>query len=330
MAKTTASYTIMDYNDGLSIISKINANHPDTLAYDPATGAYNPSWSTTPLSLTPAAYIAGKAGDIISSCSNKTWSYRRSGATTWTSISDGVGGFTINSDSVLGFTGHSLFDSSHLTVEFKFNATYHDSTLNMDFNLEVTKTFTRISNGTSVVIARVWSENGEQFKNQSIPASITLKAELIRGVSADTSSLTYQWQKYSGGVWSNITSATANSYSITAASVIGSAQFRCQIKDTDSASDTYNQTFISNGITILDLTDPYQAVILSSNGAFLKNGVGSTILTCNVYQNGQEVLSGLTYKWYKNGSATVIGTAKTLSVTNDMIDVKADFVCEVS
>ena len=329
MPKTSAPYAIMDYNDGITIISKINSNHPETLTYDPATGGYNPNWSTTPLSLTPVAFIAGKAGDIISTCSNKTWSYRKSGSTVWTTITNGVGGFTINSASVLGYTGHGLFDSSHLTVEFKFSYTYHDSTLNIDFTHEVVKTFARISNGTSVVIARIWSENGEQFKNQSIPESITLKAELIRGVVSDVSNLTYQWQKFNGGIWSNITSATANSYIVTADSVIGSSQFRCQIKDTDSASDTYNETFTSNGIVILDLTDPYQAVINSSNGPFFKNGVGTTVLTCNVYQNGQEVLSGLTYKWYKNGSAEVIGTTKTLTVTNDMVNIKAVFTCEV-
>jgi hypothetical protein len=330
MAKTSASYSIIDYNDGLTIISKINSNHPDTLAYDPASGVYNPSWSTTPLALTPTAYVAGKAGDIIAQSTAKVWSYRRAGATSWTNIVNGTNGFTINSSSVLGFVGNSLFDGTHSTVEFKFSYTYHDSVLNLDFAYEVTKTFARISNGTSVVIARAWSENGEQFKNKSIPTSITLRTELIRGVTTDTTSLTYQWQKYSSGTWSNIASSTSTTYIVNASSVLGAAQFRCNIKDTDSSSDTYNQTFTTNGITILDLTDPYQAVISSSEGAFLKNGSGSTILTCKVYQNGTEVTSGLTYKWYKNGSATVVGTSNTFTVTHDMVSVKADFTCEVS
>lgn len=330
MAKTSASYSLMDYTDGLTIISKINSNHADTLAYDPASGIYNPSWSTTPLSLTPTAYVVGRADDIIAESTAKVWSYRRSGTTTWTTVVNGSNGFTINSSSVLGYSSNNLFDGSHSTVEFKFTYTYHDTVLNLDFTYEVTKTFTRISNGTSVVIARAWSENGEQFKNQSIPSSITLKTELIRGVTTDISSLTYQWQKYIEGVWTNITSATSTTYNVLATAVTGSAQFRCNIKDTDSSSDTYNKTFTTNGVTILDLTDPYQAVISSSEGAFLKNGSGSTILTCNVYQNGTEVLSGLTYKWYQNGSATVIGTAKTLTVTHDMVTVKADYTCEVN
>ncbi len=115
------------------LLVKIESNHPETLAYDPATGIYNPNWTTTPLSLTPNAYVVGRSGDIIATATNKVWKYRKSGETDWTVISNGTGGFTINSSSVLGFTGHALFDNSHLTVEFKFSYTYHDSTLNMNF-----------------------------------------------------------------------------------------------------------------------------------------------------------------------------------------------------
>jgi len=337
MAKTSASYTIMDFNDGVTLISKISSNHPDTLAYDPATGTYNPSWASSALALTPSAYVAGVGTDIISSCSNKTWSYRRTGSTTWTPIVTGENGFTINSSSVLGYTSNVLFDSSHSTLEFQFTFTYHDDTLNIDFDQEVTKTFTRISNGTSVVIARAWSEEGEQFKNGSIPSSILLQSELLRGVTNDTTSLTYQWQKYSGGVWGNITSATSSSYTVLPSNVDGLGQFRCNIKDTDSSSDTYNVTFTSNGVSILDLTDPYQAVISSSTGSVIKNGSGSSTLTCQVYQNGTEVNSGITYTWSAtdaNGDAISLTghttNAKTFSVTSDLIDVKATFTCEVN
>lgn len=330
MAKTSASYTIMDLNDAITLIPKISANHPQTLAYDPATGGYNPSWSTTPLTLTPTATIAGRSTDVIPSSSNKVWKYRRSGETSWSTITNGVGGFTINASSVLGYSSNNLFDSSHSTVEFQFSFTYHDNTVNLDFDNSIAITFARISNGTSVVIARAWSVDGEQFKNSSDPASLTLEAELVRGIVTDITSLAYQWQKLSGGTWTNISSATSKTYIVLPSAVDGSAQFRCSIHDTDSSSDTYNETFYTNGILILDLTDPYQAVISSSNGAFIKNGAGDTVLTCTVYQDGKEVSSGLTYKWLKSGSATVLSTSNTLTVTSDMIDVKANFTCEVN
>jgi len=328
MSKTSASYTILDYNDGLSIISKISANHPESLAYDPATGIYNPSWSTIPLSLTPSIFIAGRSGDILTSCKNKLWYYRRTGGSEWLAITNGSNGFTITND-ILGYSSNNLFDSAHPNLEFKFAFTYHDPTLKIDFDYEVVKSFTRISNGTSVVIARAWSTDGEQFKNKSIPSSLTLQTELIRGVTTDTTKLTYQWQKFISGEWTNITSATGTTYKVLPSSVDGAAQFRCQISDTDSASDTYGETFTSDGVLILDLTDPYQAQIISTNGSFIKNGSGDTVLTCKVYQNGKQITSGISYQWYKNSAALTGKTSSTLTVTSDMIDVKADFVCEV-
>lgn len=328
--KTSAPYTMMDYNDGINLICKIESNHPQTITYDPATGIYNPDWSSMALTLTPIVVIAGRGGtNILPNCTNKNWKYRRSGEASWTTISNGVGGFTINASNVLGFGNNTLFDSTHLALEFMFSFTYHDDTLNLDFDRDISQSFNRASNGTSLVIARAWSENGEQFKNKREPAEITLSTELIRGTAKDSSDLTYQWQTLSGGVWGNITGKTNTTLTILAEEVDGSAQFRCKITDTDSASDTFNQTFTTNTITILDFTDPYQAVITSSNGAFFKNGAGSTVLTCNVYQDGQEVTSGISYKWYKNGDATLLGTNKTLTITSDMVDVKAEFICEV-
>lgn len=330
MAKTSASYTIMDYNDGISLIIKLAANHPESLAYNPSDGTYNPSWATTPLTITPSIYIGGKAseGDKLADCTEKKWYYRRTGSSTWIAIVSGANGFTITND-ILGYSSNNLFSGTYTTVEFKFAFTYTDPTILLPFEYEVVKTFTRISNGTSVVIARAWSTNGEQFKNKTIPASLTLQAELIRGSISDILGLSYQWEKFASA-WGNIASATSATLVVVPGDVDGSAQFRCKITDTDSASDTYNEVFTSNGILILDLTDPYQAVITSSGGAFIKNGAGSSTLTCKVYQNGVEVTSGLTYQWYNDGVAISGATSNTLAVTSEMITVKANFVCEVS
>ena len=246
------------------------------------------------------------------------------------------GGFTLNASSVLGYGSNSLFDSTHTNVEFKFSFTYHDSTINIDINQEVTKTFTRISNGTSVVVARAWSVDGEQFKNGSIPSSLTLACELLRGAVSDGTNLSYQWQKYSGS-WTNISGATYSTLVVHPADVTGVAQFRCNTTDTDSASDTFNDVFTTNGVTILDLTDPYQAVITSNTGSIIKNGVGSATLTCQVYQNGTEVNSGVTYSWAaldKDGNPIDLSghttNLKTFEVTAALIDVKATFICEVN
>lgn len=330
MAKTSASYTIMDYNDGITVISRLSSNHPKTLAYDPATGVYNPDWTAVALAITPSAVVAGRSGDIIASGNSQKWYYRRSGEIDWNLITSGQNGFTIAASTyVLSLNSMALFDGNHVNLEFKFSFIYHDNTLGIDFTQEVVDTYTRISNGTSVVVARAWSQNGNLFKNKKIPTKITLEAELIRGVAADITALTYQWQKYSAGTWTNITSATSKTYDVLPANVDGSAQFRCKITDTDSSSDTYNTVFTTNGELIMDLTDPYQAKIFSSNGAFFKNGAGTTVLTCRIFQDGEEVTSGFTYKWYKSGSASVLGTAKTLTVTSSDINIITEFTCEV-
>ena len=117
----------------------------------------------------------------------------------------------------------------------------------------------------------------------------------------------------------------------------------CKIKDTDAASDTYNKTFTSEGVTILDVSDPYQVVIESSAGQFFKNNTGSTVLTARVYRDGTEIDAAgtsLTYTWTMNnkdgGSVTTIGgvtfpkTGKTLTVTHDMVDIKGTFFCSIA
>ena len=127
------------------------------------------------------------------------------------------------------------------------------------------------------------------------------------------------------------------------------AMFRCTITDTDQNSDTYNQKFTTEGVSILDLTDPYQAVIESTAGTFFKNNSGSTTLICKVYQNGVEVDvtgSSLTYTWTKtkaDGTADstfsptgvahgsiVASKKKAISISHDQVDVKATFFCSVS
>ncbi len=328
------SFTVTDFNDGISIIAKINSNHPQQLAYDPATGEYTPNWTVRPLALTPTAVIAGRANDIIASCSGHSWAYRRSGDSEWTTISNNVGGFTINASHILGYTGHGLFDSTHTVVEFKFEFIYHDPTLNLDFNIETQSSFIRISNGTSVVIARAWSNGGELFKNKSIPELIELEAELIRGVISDETSITYQWQKTISGTWSNISGSTTKKCSVFPSEVLNSAQFRCLIKDTDSASDTYNQTFTSNAILILDMTDPYQINCIPINGSnVIKNGSGSVEYTCKVVQNKVELdIAGteFNYRWYKVGDGTTLGTGKNFTATSDMVTNSNIFNCEVS
>jgi hypothetical protein len=126
------------------------------------------------------------------------------------------------------------------------------------------------------------------------------------------------------------------------------AMFRCVITDTDASSDTYDDTFTTEGVTILDMSDPYQVVIESTAGQFFKNNSGSTILKACVFQNGTEVDTAgtaFTYTWTMNDKdgnavsgfspteATVTGITKgkkkAITVTHDMVTVKGTFFCSI-
>jgi hypothetical protein len=346
MAKASASYTIMDYTDGVTLLGSIEANRPRTSLYDTATQTINPSWASTSLTLTPKLIKAGSATDLIASCTNAAWMRRISGGS-WANVSSANGEsmaaatkiLTVNKDALVGDVWQ---------VEYKFSCTYHDPVLNLDLTHEDVITFSRVANGTSFVVARAYASAGNQFKN-GLPASLPLKAELIRGTTQDTTSLTYKWQLTTNGTtWADISGATTDTLSVTAAMVDSFAMFRCQITDTDASSDTYNDTFVTEGVTILDVSDPLQVVIESAAGTFFKNNTGSTILKARVFRDGAELdIAGTayTYTWTqtdKDGvavssfaptEATVAGITKgkkkAIIITHDMVTVKGTFFCNI-
>lgn len=347
MAKTSASFTLMDYTDGISLITGIDSNLPFTSTYDTANQQLNPSWAgSTSLILTPRVMKAGNSTSLLATMTNKKW-YRRIGVSTdWTEVTSGENGESINAT-----TGELTVSQDKLTgdnwqIQYKFTGNYLDPVLNLTFPCEIVVTFSRVANGTSFVVARAYAPSGTQFKNNS-PSSLTVKAELIRGTTTDVTNLTYIWEKSTNGTtWTGVTGAT-NTLTITPADVESFAMYHCKIKDTDPNSETYNEVFETEGVTFYDVSDPYQAVIESTAGNFFKNNSGTTKLICKVYQNGTEVdVTGtdLTYTWTKtdkDGNAVtftptatthgdIVSTKKkAISVSHDDVDVKATYFCEV-
>ena len=125
------------------------------------------------------------------------------------------------------------------------------------------------------------------------------------------------------------------------------------IKDTDTTSPSYNQTF-QDYITILDMQDPYSVTIESTGGNVFKDGIGSTRLIARLFQAGNEIdpydgggASGkaataydYTYKWYKyDNSATLDGNfggtgvsyqiGKFIDIGSSDVTIKATFKVEV-
>ena len=77
----------------------------------------------------------------------------------------------------------------------------------------------------------------------------------------------------------------------------------------------------------MDLTDPFTTEMYCPKGTTFKNGVGSTTITCKVYQNGTEVDTDGTkynYNWVlydKNGSQVSGKSWATKTVTINASDI---------
>ena len=364
MAKKSASFTIMDYTDGVSLITGIDSNLPFTCLYDSeAIGTkLNPTWTgDTSLKLTPKVMKAGSSTSLISSMTNIIW-YRRVSGGTWEAVSsdNGEAVSTKETGAILTVSQDQLLNNVW-QIEYKFTGTYTDPILNIPFSIESVATFSRVANGTSFVVARAYAPNGSTFKNKSEPSSLTVVAELVRKTGKDDTDVTYTWQYTTDGTWHDVTSSTTGvttdkgTLTVTPAGVDGFILFHCIIEDKDPTSDTYTSKYTTEGISIYDVTDPYQAVIESTAGSFFKkDSAGSkttTTLICRVYQNGAEydkTGSILTYTWTqtdKDGNAVssfsptgiavssegIVATkSKAIEVSSDMVTEKATFFCEVS
>lgn len=347
MAKTSVSFTLMDYTDGVSLITGIDSNLPLTQLYDTANQKLNPSWGgADSLILTPRVLKAGTSTSLLASMTNKAWKRRNSGGD-WVAVVSGSNAETVNVTTGAITVAEDKLVGDVWQIDYKFSGTYLDPVLNLSFPVEIAVTLSRVANGTSFVVARAYSTDGSQFKN-STPSSLKIKAELIRGTTADTTNLAYTWEKSTNGTtWATVTGST-NVLSVTPAMVDSFAMFRCIIKDTDSSSDTNGQSFTTEGVSILDVSDPYQAVIESTAGNFFKNNTGSTVLICRVYQNGVEVDPtgvSLTYTWTKTNkdgtsektfsptgvaSGSIVATKKkAISISHTDVDIKSTFFCSV-
>lgn len=337
MAITSASFTIMDYTDGISLITGIDSNLPFTSLFDEENNSLNPSWAgTTSLQLTPKVMKAGSTDSLIPTMTGKKWQVRvGGGAWTDTATANGEsmnatnGILTVNQDKLLG---------NNYQVQYKFSGTYLDPILGLTFPTEIVTTFSRVSNGTSFVVARAYAPSGAQFKNNE-PSSLTVKAELVRKSGIDSTNIQYTWEKSTNGTtWTAITGATTDTLTVSSNDVDSFAMFHCKVKDTDASSNTYNQVFTTEGVAFMDISDPMQAVIESSGGSVFKNKTGSSVLTCRLFKNGQEIdTAGTehTYSWTctdKDGTASTLftpTTGKSITVSHSNVDVKANFFVEI-
>lgn len=353
----TGQITIIDYNDALTLTGFITSNKPKTQQYNPDNGSYSPDWSSSNLVLTPSLYILGTSDDIISSAQVQSISWADGATPNTPLVSDA--NYTIPASGVKTLTVKTNVLSTVVAKDFICTIVYRDSTTNLDLIYKTSISFNKVVNGGGIADAVAWCPDGNIFKNSNV-ATIKAHCDLWRGSIIDTTLVTYQWYKRDSSVstdqgagvgWRKldgttnygITGYTTNEIVVPNSAVENIAIFKCQIKDVDSSSNTYNDYFY-DAVTIVDQSDVIQISVTSSGGDVFKNGVGSTVLTAKIFRAGEELdVAGSTYiyKWYKydknsnlvedwgGGAGIDYKTGKTLNIGSADVDVKATFIVEI-
>lgn len=134
------------------------------------------------------------------------------------------------------------------------------------------------TSGTSAVAFSVYAPNGTIVQNQS--GSLTLATSAYEGATAITNA-TYQWAKYSGGTWVNISGETAATLTVQGADIVNIQSYRCTM--------TYNSKNYVDVITVEDKSDPYVSEMLSIGGFTVKNNLGGLVPYVIVRTNQREV-----------------------------------------
>ena len=358
MSKAQGQFTIIDYNDALTLTGYIGSSHTKTQMYNPDNGTYTPDWATHNVVLTPSLYVIGTTTDKITS-TNVTSVKWYVGSSTTAITSSGNYALSGAKSHILTIKGNVM--AGQPGIDYRCVITYKDDSTGLSITHPLTISFARVVNGSGITDLLVTTPGGNVFKNHEV-ATLTAKAELWRGSTVDTTNVTYKWAVMDStvtssssagydaafgagwrkltdttGMYSGTTTATITVY---AAAVDSYAVFKCVATDSDSTSNTYNSSF-TDVATFIDNSDPIQVVVTSTGGDVFKNGVGSTVLTAVVYQAGAEIdADGKgTYTWTKYNKDGAIDTSwgtsgsktgKTLSVSSADVATKATFMVVVN
>lgn len=150
-------------------------------------------------------------------------------------------------------------------------------------DVTVTKTFAWTkakagSAGAAAVVFSVYAPNGTIVQNQS--GSLLLATSAYSGTTAITTG-TYQWAKYTGGEWVNISGATEDTLTVSGSDIVNIQSYRCTM--------TYSSKTYVDVITVEDKSDPYVSEMLSIGGFTVKNNLGGLVPYVIVRTNQREV-----------------------------------------
>lgn len=202
------------------------------------------------------------------------------------------------------------------------------------------------ANAVTPIIAYAWAPDGVNFKNADPNATLTADMVMMEGTTERTG--TYEWYYQTPGT---VDAGAGTGWTKCGAAFAGYNTRKVTIKSSqvDSVESlkckaVYGGKTFYDTVTFIDQHDPYQIELISTAGTVFKNGVGSTNVTCKLYQNGAEIDNGGTgynYSWTKydqngnqdvnfGGTGIAAKTGKTITITAAQVDEKANFICEVS
>jgi hypothetical protein len=194
MSLASNQYTIVDYNDAVTLSGIISPNLARMQIYTPDNTTMVPDWTVgAGLVLTPSLFKAGGADDIIGliNTGSVKWTEIRDGVATV--ISSGTGSYTI-AGSVLTCKANKLLNPYN-AVDYLFECTYTDPTTALILPWKQTISFAKVSSGGGVMAALAYATGADVFKKVGgsvLPASIELMCQLWKGSTLD-STCSYQW-----------------------------------------------------------------------------------------------------------------------------------------
>ena len=135
------------------------------------------------------------------------------------------------------------------------------------------------ASGANAVVFSVYAPEGSVVINQS--GSLALAAVGYDGALEITTGAAYQWAKYTGGNWTDISGETSSSLSVSGADIVNIQSYRCTM--------TYKGKSYTDVITVEDKSDPYVSEMLSIGGFTVKNNLGGVVPYVIVRTNQKEV-----------------------------------------
>ena len=198
MSKAQGQFTIIDYNDALTLTGYIGSNLAKTQMYNPDNDSYSPDWTSKNLVLTPSLYVIGTTTDQITSSAvtSVKWYIGSSTTAITSSGSYALSGakshiLTVKGNVMAGLPG----------IDYRCVVTYKDASTGLSITHPLTISFSRVVNGSGIVDLLVTTPSGNVFKNSEV-ASLMAKAELWRGSTVDTTKVSYKWAAMDASVTS--------------------------------------------------------------------------------------------------------------------------------